>query len=704
MPLLELHRPDAPAFRARALVFQDPLSLELLRTIERIAPTDATVLVTGETGTGKEIVARHIHERSARAAGAFVAVNCGALTPTLIESELFGHEKSAFTGALVARPGWFESANGGTLFLDEIGDLPLAAQVKLLRVLQEREVVRVGARRALPIDVRLIAATNANLERDVATGKFREDLYYRLHVAHLAVAPLRDRPGDVVPLARHFLRAYAERLGITAVDVSPDAVRRLLAHPWPGNIRELENVMHHALLLGERGRIEADDLRLTAGPSARATTFDRAFGTPAIAPDREREIEVDATSKLEAAFQAVFEEDGPEVHARIERALFGAAFRYSDYNQLQTARLLGISRNVVRARLAQYGLLPSTTRARPERFDRDGADADRATPPESAPIPREVGSPAPRRTGGPVRVGFQPFGVLSLLKVTRALDDVFAPLGATVDWIAYASGLPMLEALAAGSIDLGVVGEAPPIFAQAAMSPFVYLASEPPAPEGEAIVVLEQAAAQHVGDLRGKTIAVTRGSNVLYFLVRALEESGLSFDDVELRMLPPDEGRAAFLRGDVEAWAIWNPLLASVRRSIPTRVLRDAKGLATNRALYVGRRAFADAHPDLVAAFLGQVGATGRWANDSRGAAARALAPQVDLAADAIEAALEDTPFDVRPIDREVVVAQQHIADTFHRLRLITYPLRVNDAVWAPPWHVRRSSPAMLTPAHSAAR
>src|SRR5579883_1034322 len=162
MPVLQLPRSDAPPWRARALVFDDPLSHELLTRIEQVAPTDATVLITGETGTGKEIVARHVHERSGRARAPFVAVNCGALSPSLMESELFGHEKAAFTGALSAKPGWFEAANGGTLFLDEIGDLPLAAQVKLLRVLQEREVVRIGARRPIAIDVRLVAATNTN--------------------------------------------------------------------------------------------------------------------------------------------------------------------------------------------------------------------------------------------------------------------------------------------------------------------------------------------------------------------------------------------------------------------------------------------------------------------------------------------------------------------------------------------------------------
>src|SRR3954470_9997570 len=202
-----LSLPDAAAgplsVRAKALVFEDPLSRALLARIERIAPSDAPVLVTGETGTGKELVARQGHALSNRAARPFVAVNAGAFSASLAESELFGHEKGAFTGAQSAKAGWFEAASGGTLFLDEIGDLPLPLQVKLLRVLQEREVVRLGSRQAIPIDVRLIAATNVDLEEAVAAGHFREDLFYRLNVATILLPPLRERPGDILPLAAY---------------------------------------------------------------------------------------------------------------------------------------------------------------------------------------------------------------------------------------------------------------------------------------------------------------------------------------------------------------------------------------------------------------------------------------------------------------------------------------------------------------------
>jgi sigma-54 dependent transcriptional regulator len=258
-----------PSVRAKALIFADPSSLELLHLIDQLARSQATVLITGETGTGKEIVARHIHERSPRAAGPFVAVNCGALTESLVESELFGHERGSFTGAIGSRAGWFEAAQGGTLFLDEVGDLPLPVQVKLLRVLQEREVVRVGSRKGQAIDVRLVAATNVELADAVSAGRFREDLYYRLNVASVALPPLRERPGDVLPLAHYFLELHGARLGTGPVQLSRAAELVLLAHPWPGNIRELDNVIHRALLTAQGELLRASDLRLTAAPRPR---------------------------------------------------------------------------------------------------------------------------------------------------------------------------------------------------------------------------------------------------------------------------------------------------------------------------------------------------------------------------------------------------------------------------------------------------
>jgi sigma-54-specific transcriptional regulator len=356
MPLLTLSNADDRPLtvRAKALVFEDPRSRAVLDRLEQVAPSEATVLVIGETGTGKEIVARHLHDLSPRARRPFVAVNCGAFSETLVESELFGHDKGAFTGAIGAKPGWFEAANGGTLFLDEIGDLPPPVQVKLLRVLQEREVVRLGSRQAIPIDVRLVAATNVKLEQAVAAGRFREDLYYRLKVAVLELPALRERPGDVMPLAGYFLAQYRERLGLPQVTLGPDAVERLLDHTWPGNIRELENVIHSALIVARGGIVRAHDLGLTtartSAPHAETTS------TPAPASP---------LAALERALVALFDRNVPDLHAQVEGALMKAAYEYCHRNQLQTARLLGISRNVVRARLVQLGVLPGTLRAVP---------------------------------------------------------------------------------------------------------------------------------------------------------------------------------------------------------------------------------------------------------------------------------------------------------------------------------------------------
>lgn len=377
MPIWTLPDPEKQSLsvRAKALVFEDPASVALLGRIRQVAPSDATVLLIGETGTGKEIVARHVHELSRRANRPFVAVNCTAFPETLIESELFGHEKGAFTGAISGKAGWFEAAHGGTLFLDEIGDLPPAVQVKLLRVLQEREVVRLGARTPIPVDVRLIAATNVDLETAIAAGRFREDLYYRLDVARLHLPPLRERTGDILPLAEHFLRVFAHRLGTGPLVLTPPAVQRLLEHAWPGNIRELENVVHHAVLTSAGGRVTAEDLRLSTrgllalrDPRRTPTPVPPAPSDPVAAP----------LEALEKALLALYEAELPDLHALIEATVIKTAFRYADRNQLQTARLLGISRNIVRARLIEHGelsgpLRPSASRASGGDPARDGA-------------------------------------------------------------------------------------------------------------------------------------------------------------------------------------------------------------------------------------------------------------------------------------------------------------------------------------------
>ena len=256
--------------RATVLVFKDPRSQELLSRIERLAPSEANTLIIGETGTGKELVARHIHQLSRRGREPFVAVNCGAFAETLVESELFGHEKGAFTGATNAKAGWFEAANGGTLFLDEIGDLPLNMQVKLLRVLQEREVVRLGSRTPIPINVRLVAATNVNLADAVVAGNFREDLFYRLHVATIRLPPLRERSEDILILADRFLARFVKEYSRPARGFSDEARTALLNYRWPGNIRELRNVVERASIICPQERVEISHLGMGEQPAGNA--------------------------------------------------------------------------------------------------------------------------------------------------------------------------------------------------------------------------------------------------------------------------------------------------------------------------------------------------------------------------------------------------------------------------------------------------
>ena len=242
------------------LIARSPAMRHLLDLALRVARVNSTVLVSGESGTGKERVARLVHQASARAAGPFIAVNCGAITESLLESELFGHARGAFTGAQQERLGLFEAANGGTLLLDEVGEIPMSMQVRLLRVLQEREVRRVGESASRPIDVRILAATNQDLQREIAEGRFRKDLYYRLHVVELAVPPLRQRREDILPLARHLLAAAAARLERTAPGLSARTEEQLLRHAWPGNVRELENAMERAVALAREGRTDLEDL------------------------------------------------------------------------------------------------------------------------------------------------------------------------------------------------------------------------------------------------------------------------------------------------------------------------------------------------------------------------------------------------------------------------------------------------------------
>src|SRR5689334_13345727 len=233
---------------------------EVLEKVEQVAPTNSTVLLRGETGTGKELVAHAIHINSAREDKPFVRVNCASLATGVLESELFGHEKGSFTGALARRPGRFELADGGTLFLDEVGDLPMDVQIKLLRTIQEREFERVGGTETIKVDVRLVSATNRNLEKMIEEGEFREDLYYRLNVFPINLPPLRDRPDDLPVLAGHFAAKFARQMGVPPAGVSTDALSRLREYAWPGNVRELENIIERAMILAKGGELAAHHL------------------------------------------------------------------------------------------------------------------------------------------------------------------------------------------------------------------------------------------------------------------------------------------------------------------------------------------------------------------------------------------------------------------------------------------------------------
>ena len=360
-PVLTLapHENSREEIRAKALLFADIRSQQLLEQAELVAASPVPVLIHGETGTGKELLARHLHKRSGRK-GPFVAVNGAAINESLAESEFFGHEAGAFTGANGRREGWFEAAQGGTLFLDEIGDLPLALQVKLLRVLQEREVVRVGGRKPIPIDVRIVTATHVDLQSAISAGRFREDLYYRLNIVTLRIPPLRDRPGDILPLAQHFLGQFAREHARPLPELSADAVQRLLAHSWPGNIRELENTLLSAALLAGGPLIEGRHLQFSRrSASAPAPT------TTAGAPANNAGAPTDPLWQgIRQQLQELLDHDHPELLARWEELLVETTLARHHFNQVHSADRLGISRHALRTLMKRYDLLPPPAGAR----------------------------------------------------------------------------------------------------------------------------------------------------------------------------------------------------------------------------------------------------------------------------------------------------------------------------------------------------
>ena len=299
----------------------------VFRTVQKVARTDSTVFIAGESGTGKELVARAIHAHSRRAAGPFIKVNCGALTETLLESELFGHEKGAFTGAIKAKMGRFELADGGTLFLDEAGDVSPAMQVKLLRALQEQEFERVGGEATVKVDVRVVSATNKDLDAEVAAGRFRQDLYYRLHIIPIALPPLRARREDIPLLCAHFVAKLGPKTNPRVRAVSDAALGRIMAYHWPGNVRELENVIEQALVFAEGEQIAVSALpAFLQGPAD---------------PDK---LEVPEQMSL------------PDILDDLERQLILKAYRKANGVKTETARLLGIKTSALYYKLEKYGI------------------------------------------------------------------------------------------------------------------------------------------------------------------------------------------------------------------------------------------------------------------------------------------------------------------------------------------------------------
>jgi aliphatic sulfonates family ABC transporter substrate-binding protein len=678
MPVLTLPNSEPVSARAKALVFEDPSSRALLARIEQVAPSDATVLICGETGTGKEIVARHVHELSERHGRAFVGVNCGALSESLVESELFGHERGAFTGAVQSKAGWFETAHGGTLFLDEIGDIPLATQVKLLRVLQEGEIVRLGARASLRIDVRLIAATNVQLEEAVRAGRFREDLYYRLNVAPLTLSPLRERPADILPIARYFLTLYSQRLKLEHTpELSHEATNALLAHGWPGNIRELENAVHHALLVGRGGSIRAQDLRLASVSFRAGALAPGAAADGGVTPQAPGPL-------LEAAFAELFEQNHPQLFEHVLERLVLAGYQHCERNQVHTARLLGISRNVLRARLQQAGELNPGSRARASVVPTmpalpaniDSLDLQ----PSAASIVIAESLPVAARPV--VRIGYQRYGLLPLVKASRALERAFAAEGVELEWREFAGGMQLCDALEHDGLSLGLVGEVPPIFAQAARIPMVYLAAEAPAPEHEAIVVPPGSSIDSVESLRGRTVLLSRGSNVHYFLILALEAARLTYADIRVVYVAPERAFSLFASGQADAWATWEPFLSTAQHDLGARVIRSAHGLTANTSYYVGSRSFVAQHPRLVAMFLEQLREVGRWAERERQGAAALVASTLALPLSAAGQSFGGVRAP-EPFDRTHLHSQQSIANTFHRLGLVDAEIDVARA-WLP--------------------
>jgi DNA-binding NtrC family response regulator len=325
---------EAVTEESHQLIFRDPSMAKLIKLAEQVAPANASLLITGESGTGKEVLARYVHAKSLRSDKPFVSVNCAAIPDMLLESDLFGHEKGAFTGAVARRIGKFEEANGGTLLLDEISEMDVRLQAKLLRAIQEREIDRIGGGRPVKIDIRLIATSNRDLAADAKKGRFREDLLFRLNVLNLKLPPLRERPGDIQVLAEHYARKYADANGVEPRPLSPAAIAVLMACPWTGNVRELENTLHRAVLLAVGPEIDAEAIRLPDG--SRTGGESPVPGEPAGATAAQVRLLVGRTV------------------AEVERELIIDTLAHCLGNRTHAANVLGISIRTLRNKLKQY--------------------------------------------------------------------------------------------------------------------------------------------------------------------------------------------------------------------------------------------------------------------------------------------------------------------------------------------------------------
>jgi DNA-binding NtrC family response regulator len=335
----------AVAEESSALIFRDPAMKAVLKLADQVAPSDASILITGESGTGKEVMARYIHAHSRRASKPFISVNCAAIPENLLESELFGHEKGSFTGAIARRIGKFEEANGGTLLLDEISEMHPRLQAKLLRAIQERVIDRVGGTTPVKVDIRLLATSNRDLQDEVRKGNFRDDLFFRLNVMALELPALRHRPGDIQVLAEHFAKKYADANGVKITSIAPEVMDTLRAHEWRGNVRELENTMHRAVLLAQDSVIGPEAILLTGGRGIPVSALQPHAATPATAP---------AGAKAAAAANGVTSALVGRTVAAVERDLIIDTLQHCLGNRTHAANILGISIRTLRNKLKQY--------------------------------------------------------------------------------------------------------------------------------------------------------------------------------------------------------------------------------------------------------------------------------------------------------------------------------------------------------------